>query len=164
MIDAIVMLVRRLCVCGLLSGVALTLVKDSGHEAIMRLCCASLLVVVLFTSLPGMRLTAPELPQRDALQRQADEAVAQAAQDQCSAVCQGAEAYITSQAKAQGIECTVRVEGNLAPDNAFAVERVTIVGALGSGQQQALRQLAREALGVEDEQVAFTGEGTDETE
>lgn len=164
MIDTVVLLVRRLCVCGLLSGVALTLVKDSGHEAIMRLCCASLLVVVLFTSLPGIRLTAPGLPQREAMQQQADQAMSQAAQDQCSAVCQGAEAYITSQAKAQGILCTARVEGRLADGNSFAVEQVTIGGALGSGQRQAIRQLAREALGVEDGQVVFTGEGADETE
>lgn len=164
MMDAILLLVRRLCVCGLLSGVALTLVKDSGHEAIMRLCCASLLVVVLFTSLPGIRLSVPDMPQREAMQRQADDAVAQAAASQCDAICRGAENYVRSQAAAQGIACTVTVEGALDEDHVFAVESVQVGGTQTAGQRQALRQLAREALGVGEEQVQFTGECADETE
>ena len=45
MMDAIATLIQRLCACGLLCGVALSLVKHSGQEGILRLCCACLMVV-----------------------------------------------------------------------------------------------------------------------
>lgn len=162
MMDAIATLIQRLCACGLLCGVALSLVKHSGQEGILRLCCACLMVVVLFTSLPSLQLETPDWDKQSPLQRQADEAMEQSLEYQKAQICQGAEAYLEQQTEQMGITCTVTVLGEIGEDRVFSIRQVTIrSGALLGSQKEAIEQLCRQSLGIGAEQIVWKGEDGD---
>ena len=162
MLEGIGLLAQRLCACGLLCALAMALVKDSGQQAVVRLCCASLTVIVVFTALPSLRLN---LGESQALRRQmeaeAQLALEQSAESQRQAACQGVEAYL---AAALGVRCQVSAQARLEEGNLFCLERVEYraEAPLTSAQRQGLLQAARQLGLTEDQTTIWEGEQDEE--
>lgn len=157
MMEGIGLLARRLCACGLLSALALALVRDSGQQAILRLCCASLTVVVLFTALPALRPGQGRgQPARRQMELQTRQALAQSAEQQRQAACQGVEGYLEGQARLLGLECRVSARARLEEGNVFRLEQVEyrLNQPVSSRQRQGLLEAAGQ-LGLKAEQVLF---------
>lgn len=155
MLEGIGLLARRLCACGLLCALAMALVKDSGQQAVVRLCCASLTVIAVFTALPSLRLS---LGEGQSFRRQMEEearlALEQSGESQRQAACQGAEDYLKAQAEAMGVRCQVSVQARLEKGNLFCLEQAEYraEGPLTPGQRQGLLQAAGQ-LGLTEEQT-----------
>lgn len=155
MLESIGLLGRRLCACGLLSALALALTRDSGQQAILRLCCASLTVVVVFTGLPSLRLDWGEgRSARRQMEFQSRQALEQSAEAQRQAACQGVEDYLEGQAGQLGLECQVSAQARLDPGNLFRLEQVEywLRQPVSGQQRQGLLEAAGQ-LGLGPEQV-----------
>lgn len=160
MIESIALVLRRLCACGLLCGVALTLVKDGSQQMLLRLCCACLMVITLFTTMPQMRWgDLQDSWKEPQLEQQAQEAVATSAQAQVDAICQESAQYLEAQGAALGYQVKARVEARLLQGNRLEITQVQYTGRGDAGK---LTQLAVESLGVSPQQVLFTQEAIDE--
>lgn len=155
MIEGISQMAQRLCACGLLSALALALTRDSGQQAILRLCCASLTIIVVFTSLPSLRIDQRQGQSfRRQMEDQARQALEQSAEAQRQAACQGVEQYLEGQARLLGLECRVSAQARLDPDNVFQLEWVEYYSEqpVSHSQRQGLLEAAGQ-LGLNTEQV-----------
>ena len=163
MMDAIATLIQRLCACGFLCGVALSLVKHSGQEGILRLCCACLMVVVLFTSLPSLRLETPALGRAEpfaAPGRRGDGTVFGIPKDPD---LPGSRSLSGAADRTDGDHLyLLPFLGEIGEDRVFSIRQVTIrSGALLGSQKEAIEQLCRQSLGIGAEQIVWKGEDGD---
>ena len=164
MLEGMGLLAQRLCACGLLCALAMALVKDSGQQAVVRLCCASLTVIVVFTALPSLRLTLEEGQVfRRQMEEEARQALEQSAESQRQAVCRGAEEYLENQARSLGAPGRASVQARLEEGNLLFLERAVYQseGSLTSEQRQGLLRAAAQ-LGLTEEQVEIREGGQDE--
>ncbi len=165
MLETIGQLAQRLCACGLLSALVLSLVRDSGQQAILRLCCASLTVIVVFTSLPSLRFSQSKSQTVwRQMEIQTQQALEQSTQAQHQAACRGVEQYLQSQAQQMGLECRISVRASLEQGNVFQLEQVEyrLEQPLALWQRQQLLKAAQQ-LGLAESQVAILeGGGPDE--
>ena len=161
MMDAIATLIQRLCACGLLCGVALSLVKHSGQEGILRLCCACLMVITIFGALPQMKTEVDwSFPQKETMEQAAQRGLEEGWESQKELICTQAEEYLESHAMDLGISCRAVVEGEIDEEGVFSVKKAEILPAasLSAQEKETLRRLAEESLGLAGEQVII-GEG-----
>ncbi len=165
MLEGIGLLAQRLCACGLLCALAMALVKDSGQQAVVRLCCASLTVIVVFTALPSLRLNPGESQAlRRQMEAEAQLALEQSAESQRQAACQGVEDYLADQAATLGVRCQVSAQARLEEGNLFCLERVEYraEAPLTSAQRQGLLQAAGQLGLTEDQTTIWEGEQDEE--
>ncbi len=161
MMENILFLARRLFLCGMLSALGMTLVKGSSQENTMRLCCACLMVITIFSSLPRMKTGMDwSLPQKETMEQAAQKGLEEGWESQKELICTQAEEYLESHALDMGIACRAVVEGEIDEEGVFSVKKAEILpmASLSAQEQETLRRLAEESLGLAGEQVVI-GEG-----
>lgn len=161
MMENLLLLARRLFLCGMLSAMGMTLVKGSSQENTMRLCCACLMVITIFGALPQMKTGVDwSLPQKETMEQAAQKGLEEGWESQKELICTQAEEYLESRALDLGIFCRAMVEGQIDEEGAFSVKKAEILpeASLSAQEGDTLRRLAEESLGITGEQVII-GEG-----
>lgn len=155
MIDQIVLLFRRLCLCGFLTAAVMALAKETGQKEILRLCCVCLTIVMLFRSFPMIRAGGNEIyfkTEKTETANLIEESVQQAKEDQRLAMQQQAEDYLQTQCRAVCKEVLVKVKATLSEDQVFTIEQVEIFH--GEAQKGRLMQTLTQN-GISEERILF---------
>ncbi len=161
MMENLLFLARRLFLCGMLSALGMTLVKGSSQENTMRLCCACLMVITIFGALPQMKTGMDwSLPQKKTMEQAAQRGLEEGWESQKELICTQAEEYLESHALDLGISCRAMVEGKIDEEGVFSVKKAEILptASLSAQEEETLRRLTEESLGLAGEQVII-GEG-----
>ena len=147
-------LLLRLTACGLFCGFVLTLGEKSGQKEILRFSCACLMVVVLLSSLRGMRL--PDW-QREERNRAFDTEDVQ--QQQKQEILSETEAALSRWIIAQGERLSVSCDASVICrelEGEVTVERVelTLFEGKAEARSKLLEQICQ-SLALSPERVAI---------
>lgn len=124
--ESIFILLRRVCVCGLFSAIIMALARETGQKEIVRLCCACAMIISIFSPLPRNNAEIGDISlQKENFQQSANSAMADLEKNQTDAMCTAIESYAQGQAKSQGAECRIEVEGK-AEDGVLVITRANI--------------------------------------
>lgn len=159
MSQVLISLVIRIFCGGLICMVAILLAGDGPGREPVRLCCACVMILLIFSSLKGTKIGSIKLEEyRQSVQEYVDQATVSANASRQQAISETAAEHVKTRAREMGISGEIRVSCQFSLDK-MAVEQITVAlsESLDAQKKQLFCEQLAQDLGVKAEQIAVTG-------
>lgn len=124
MLDALFIILRRICVCGMFSAIVMAITADASQREIARVCCACVMIIAIF--MPAPKNTLADIPEfsQDSFQIEAERAMQSFQQNQKEAMCRKIEEYAANRAGEGKFIVEAEIE-----DSELIIGTITVHGA-----------------------------------
>lgn len=159
MSDFFRVLITRIFAGGIICTLAMMLTGEGAKKEIVRLGCACLMVILVFTPFRGVSLNTEWLRKSGAdISDYVKEGMEKAEQERFESAARNIEAHIVRRAAAEGVECRADVKYHITNEKRFVIDEIRISCGGKSDKREALQKAIEEDCGVSGNQIIWIKE------